>query len=106
LDISGIVYAKHNRPRFKAGKREEAKKMLLDFFAQNEGKVTGFKGYLLLDSVSDPQEEIVVTFWRSKEDMDMFYKSEAFSSLAEKGRPFFESPPERKDMVVIDFKIA
>jgi hypothetical protein len=54
MDISGITYVKHNRPRFKAGKREEAKKILVEFFAQNEGKVRGFKGYLLLDNTSDP----------------------------------------------------
>jgi heme-degrading monooxygenase HmoA len=105
MDISGITYVKHNRPRFKAGKREEAKKMLVEFFAQNEGKVRGFKGYLLLDNASDPQEEIAITFWQSKEDMDAFYKSETFSSFMEKGKPLFDSPPERKDMTVIDFKI-
>jgi heme-degrading monooxygenase HmoA len=106
MEISGIIYAKHNHPRFKAGKREEAKKMLLDFFAENEGKVGGFKGYVLLDSASDPQDEVVITFWASREDMDAFYKSETFSSMVEKGKPYFESPPERKDMVVVDFKIA
>src|SRR5919197_855037 len=83
MDISGITHAKHNRPRFKPGRREEARRLLLDFFAQNEGRVQGFKGYLLLDSTSDPQEEIVITFWASKEDMDAFYKSEAFGSFAE-----------------------
>ena len=106
MDISGIRYVKDNRPIFTTGKREEAKKMLLDFFAKNEGKVKGFTGYLVLDSLSDDREEVVLTFWSSKGDMDSFYSSKTFASFVGKGKQLFDSPPERKDMSVVDFKIG
>jgi heme-degrading monooxygenase HmoA len=106
MDGSGIRYVKHNRPLFKTGKREEAKKMLLNFFAENEGKVNGFKGHLILDSITDDREEVVLTFWSSKEDMDSFYNSESFASFVAKGKELFDSPPERKDMTVVEFNIG
>ncbi len=103
-----IIYVKHNRARIKTGKREEGTKMLLDFFKQQQGKVKGLSGYLVLENVIDEQESIVLTFWQTKEDMDSFYgpDNKILSELVEKVKPLFEALPERSDHIVRDFKLV
>ena len=36
---------------------------------QQQGKVKGLSGYLVLENIIDDQESIVLTFWQAKEDM-------------------------------------
>lgn len=87
-----ITCVKHNRAKIKAGKREESTKMLLDFFKQQQGKVKGLSGYLVLENMIDKQESIVLTFWQTKEDMDSFYRpdNKILSELVEKAKPLLK----------------
>jgi hypothetical protein len=66
---------------------KKPKRCLLIYFAQTEGKVREFKGYMLLDSATDPQE-VVSTYWAYEEDTDGFYKSETCSSFKEKANHY------------------
>ena len=102
-----IKYAKHNKVRLKAGKREEGTKILLEFFKELEGKVKEMSGFVVMDNVQDSQESIVLIFWKTKEDMDAFYKpdNKALSDLVEKLKPSFEHLPHRKDYQVAKFKV-
>lgn len=87
-----ITCVKHNPAKIKAGKREEGTKMLLDFFKQQQGKVKGLSGYLVLENMIDKQESIVLTFWQTKEDMDSFYRpdNKILSELVEKAKPLLK----------------
>ena len=100
-------FVKHNRARLKIGKREENKKMLLDFFAALEGKVEGLKGFLILDNLKDSQEMLVLTFWKTKQDMDAFYQPSniALSNFVENTKSLLEQMPERSDYAVVKSKI-
>jgi hypothetical protein len=51
-----------------------------------------------MDSLNGPSESIVLTFWKTKKDMDSFYQTadnRALSELVEKLKSVFEQPPER-----------
>lgn len=59
-----------------------------------------------MDDLQDLQEYIVLTFWKTKEDMDAFYQldNKDLSALIEKLKPSFEQLPIRKDYRVTKFK--
>ncbi len=102
-DILG--YVKHNKIRFKPGKREESTRMILEFFKELERKEKEMKGFVVMNNIQDLQESIVLTFWETKEAMDAFYlpDNRALSDLVEKLKPSFEQLPERKDYQVLSF---
>jgi quinol monooxygenase YgiN len=102
-----IKYVKHNKVKLKTGKREETSKVLLEFFNELEGKATGMRGFVVMDSIQDLQESIVLTFWETKEDMDAFYQpnNRTLSDLVEKLKPLFEELPIRKDYQIAMFKV-
>ena len=104
---STIGYVKHNRARLKEGKREETKKMLQSFFDQLEGKVTGMKGYMILDNANDTQDSLVLTFWETKQDMDTFYhpSNKALVEFVDKAKITMEQLPQRTDYLVVKYKL-
>lgn len=40
---------------------------------RHKGKLKGLRGIVVMHSMSDEQESVVLTFWETKEDMDAFY---------------------------------
>ena len=62
---------------------------------------------MVMDSLEDPSESIVLTFWETKEDMNKFYQADnhLLSDLVEKLKPSFEKLLERKGYRVSDFKV-
>ena len=78
--------------------------MFTEFFDSIRKEELGrkMKGHLILDSTSDFQESIVLTFWETREDMDKFYSTQnkALSNLVERAKPLFEKMPERTDYAV------
>ena len=100
-------YVKYNRTLFKdRERREEGKKVLLDFFKVNELVIDGLTGFLIMDSETDPKERIVLTFWKSKESMTAFYNegNNILTSLVNKLRPIFSEMPVRFDYKVTSIK--
>lgn len=100
-----IKYAKHNRIRFNSlENRDKGTKMFIEFFANIKKEEAGkeMRGHMILDSTSDLQESIVLTFWETKEDMDKFYspQNKALANLVERAKPLFEKMPERTDYAV------
>jgi heme-degrading monooxygenase HmoA len=75
LQISDVKYAMQFNERCKRGQRVIALKMIADFYNSNIGRVKGFKGYLLRESLKDPPSIVNITFWDTKEDMDSYYNS-------------------------------
>jgi len=73
LQISDVKYAMQFNERCKRGQRVIALKMIADFYNSNIGRVKGFKGYLLRESLKDPPSIVNITFWDTKEDMDSYY---------------------------------
>jgi hypothetical protein len=60
LIIQQANYVKYNRTFYKdRERREEGKKVLLEFFKVNERVMNGLTGFLIMDSESDPKERIV-----------------------------------------------
>ncbi len=101
-----IKFVKHNKVQLKPGKRDESTRLILEFFKEVQSQVSKMKGFIVMDSLDDPSESIVLTFWESKEDMDNFYQTDngILADLVEKLKPSFEKLPERIDYQVSDFK--
>ena len=93
------MLAKYNVNRLKPGRRNEWRQTLAEEVEKNMGKV---KGFAVMDSASDEQEIVVLTFWETREDMDAFYSlgNKIVASFLEKARPFMEGAPERRDYSV------
>jgi heme-degrading monooxygenase HmoA len=100
-------YVKYNRALFKDGeRREEGKKVLLEFFKVNERVINGLTGFLIMDSETDPKESVVLTFWNSNETMTAFYNgdNDILTWLVNKLKPLFSEMPVRLDYKVTLFK--
>ena len=100
--MSGSKYAKHNKVRFKSSKdREYGIQMFNEFFKTMEKEDNEQKmiGHIILESLSDPKEAIVLTFWETKDDMDRFYSSQngSLANLVDRAKSLFEKMPERTD---------
>ncbi|HEX5905152.1 MAG TPA: hypothetical protein VFY50_03815 [Candidatus Nitrosocosmicus sp.] len=102
-----MQYIKYNKVLVKQGKRQDSTKAILEFFRNIQAQENKMKGFIVMDSLEDPSESIVLTFWQTKEDMDIFYQTDnhLLSDLVKKLKPSFEKLPERKSYQVSDFKI-
>jgi heme-degrading monooxygenase HmoA len=65
------------------------------------------KGFVIMESLKDSQESIVLTLWETKGDMDSFYQpdNKVLANFVESSKILFEEMPERNDYVVSSFKI-
>jgi len=100
-------YVKYNRTFYKnSERREEGKKVLLEFFKENERVINGLTGFLIMDSDTDPKERMVLTFWKDKESMTTFYNEEnpVLTGLVNRLKPLFSEMPVRFDYKVTSFK--
>ena len=102
-----IQYVKYNRVLLRPGKRDHSTKEILEFFKKVHVQESKMKGFIVMDSLEDPSESIVLTFWETKEEMDDFYKvdNRLLSDLVEKLKPIFEILPERRGYHVSDLQI-
>lgn len=102
-----MQYIKYNKVLVKPGKRDDSSKAILEFFRVVQTQENKMKGFIVMDSLEDRSETIVLTLWETKEDMDEFYQKDnhLLSELVEKLKPSFEIMPERKSYQVSDFKI-
>jgi hypothetical protein len=107
IHSSEIKYVKLNVVRLKGGKREQNTKLLIEFFEKINGKVKGLNGYAIMDNLGDSNETIVLTLWKSKEDLDKYYgpENKVLSDFVLKAKPNFERVPERKDYVISKLRI-
>jgi hypothetical protein len=84
--------------------RDKGTKMFIEFFSSIRKEEVGkeMRGHMILDSTSDLQESIILTFWETREDMDEFYslQNKALANLVERAKPLFEKMPERTDHAV------
>ena len=101
-----MQFIKYNKVLVKPGKRDDRTEAILEFFRVVQMKDTQMKGFIVMDSLEDPSESLVLTFWETKKDMDEFYQTDnhLLSDLVEKLKPSFEIMPERKSYQVSDFK--
>ena len=60
-----------------------------------------------MDSIEDPSESIILTFWETKEEMDSFYQldNRLLSDLVENLKLNFETLPERRSYQVSGLQI-
>jgi quinol monooxygenase YgiN len=106
--MNTINFVKLNRVRLRDGMRENATTKFREFFASIQGKVSGFKGYTILENSDDKKETLVLTFWGSKGDMDNYYSTgnSSLSSLVEEVKPMFEKIPERITYNVVSLDVT
>ena len=106
--MNTINFVKLNRVRLKDGMREVATTEFREFFASIHGKVSGLKGYTILENSDDNNETLVLTYWRSKVDMDNYYSNgnSSLSSLVEEVKPMFEKMPERISYNVVSLDVT
>jgi heme-degrading monooxygenase HmoA len=105
-----IKYSKHNKVRFKSLEgRDKGREMFTEFFSMIRKEELGreMRGHIILDSASDIQESIILTFWETKEEMDKFYstQNEALAGLVQRAKPLFEKMPERSDYTVSELSL-
>jgi heme-degrading monooxygenase HmoA len=81
-------------------------KTIAQFFKKVQEKITEMKGFIVMDSLDDHSESIVLTFWETKKYMDKFYHKDnrILTDLVEKLKSSFEQLPERRDYQVSEFK--
>ena len=83
--------------------------MFTEFFGNIRREELGkeMRGHIILDSISDVRESIILTFWETREDMDKFYSqyNEALASLVQRAKPLFEKMPERTDYAVSELSL-
>jgi heme-degrading monooxygenase HmoA len=101
---------KYNKVRFKSlAQREKGRKMFAEFFASVRNEEIGkqMRGHIILDSIGDIRESIVLTFWETREDMDKFYSSQnkALDKLVKRAKPLFEKMPKRTDYAVSELSL-
>jgi heme-degrading monooxygenase HmoA len=106
--MNTINFVKLNRVRLKDGMREVATTKFREFFASIHGKVSGFKGYTILENIDENNETLVLTYWESKEDMDNYYSNSnsSLSSLVDEVKPMFEKMPERISYNVVSLDVT
>jgi quinol monooxygenase YgiN len=97
-----MQYIKYNKVLLKPDKRDHSTKVILEFFREVQTQENKMKGFIVMDSLEDPSESIVLTFWENKEDMNNFYQADnqLLSDLVEKLKPSFERISERRDYQV------
>ncbi len=102
-----MQYVKYNKVLVKQGKRDDSTKAILEFFKEVQTQESKMKGFIVMDSLEDSSESIVLTFWETKEDMDNFYQADnrLLSGLVNKLKPSFKTLPERRGYQVSDYKI-
>ena len=106
LQISDVKYAMQFNERCKRGQHVIVLKMIADFYNSNIGMVSGFKGYLLRESLEDPPAIVNITFWDAKEDMDSYYNGVNYSEFLEKIKPLLEQLPEKNEHRILDFRLS
>ena len=109
-DTLNIRYSKYNKVRFKSLEgRDKGRGMFTEFFCSIKKEELGKKmrGHIILESATDTQESIILTFWETREEMDRFYstQNEALASLVERAKPLFEGMPQRTDYTVSDLSL-
>jgi heme-degrading monooxygenase HmoA len=102
-----IQYVKYNKVLLKPGKRDHSTKAILEFFKRVQAQESKMKGFIVMDSIEDPSESIILTFWETKEEMDSFYQldNRLLSDLVENLKPNFETLPERRGYQVSGLQI-
>ena len=102
-----IQYVKYNKVLLKPGKRDHSTKAILEFFKRIQAQESKMKGFIVMDSIEDPSESIILTFWETKEEMDSFYQldNRLLSDLVENLKPNFETLPERRGYQVSGLQI-
>lgn len=105
--MNTINFLKLNRVRLRDGMRDKATTKFKEFFANIQENVNGFKGYTILENDEDTNETLVLTFWKSKEDMDNYYSNTNYSlsNLVQEVKPMFEKMPERISYNIVLFDL-
>ena len=102
-----IQYVKYNKILLKPGKRDHSTKAILEFFKRVQAQESKMKGFIVMDSIEDPSESIILTFWETKEEMDSFYQldNRLLSDFVENLKLNFETLPERRGYQVSGLQI-
>ena len=102
-----IQYVKYNKVLLKPGKRDHSTKAILEFFKRVQAQESKMKGFIVMDSIEDPSESIILTFWETKEEMDSFYQldNRLLSDFVENLKLNFETLPERRGYQVSGLQI-
>jgi heme-degrading monooxygenase HmoA len=89
--------------------RDKGRRMFSEFFSsiKKEGLGKEMRGHIIIESVSDIQESLILTFWETREDMDKFYskQNKALTDLVERAKALFEKMPERTDYTVSELSL-
>ncbi len=106
--MNTINFVKLNRVRLKDGMRDTASTKFREFFASTGKKVSGLKGYTIMENSEDNNETLVLTFWETKAEMDDYYSNanSNLSSLVQDVKPMFEKMPERITYNIVSLDVT
>lgn len=97
-----MVVARMTFWRYKNGQRENALETLEKIMAI---EMSGFRGDIILLSTENPNSEVIITFWDSKETMEtsseqLFHPEGSLKGPLEELGKFLTGPPEVKNFTV------
>ena len=65
--------------------KEQDVRAIADFYNPQNGKEKGLKGFLLMESLNDQNEVINMTFWKTKDDCEVYYSQDkTYAGILEK----------------------
>jgi heme-degrading monooxygenase HmoA len=107
LRDNNLEYIKYNKVRLKEGSQKKGTEIFKEFFENIKRTVKGLKGYAILENIENDKETVVLTFWKTREDMQKYYSKDnnILSDLVEKVKPMFEQMPERSDYKIALFEV-
>ena len=67
----------------------------------------GLKGFLLMESLNDQNEIINMTFWKTKDDCDVYYSQDkTYAAILEKTVSLSDGAVEMTDYTLANFRIS
>ena len=100
-------YVRHIKGHSKKGMKEQDVRAIADFYNPQIGKVKGLKGFLLMESLNDPNEVINMTFQKTKEGYDAYYSQDkTYAAILEKTVSLREGALEMTDYTLAKFRIG
>ncbi len=84
------MFARLVQATAKPGKKDEVRTILENEVTPLLQKQPGFVDAVGLTGDLNPQEGAMLTFWKTKNDAETFYKTPAFTKLLDRMKPLFE----------------
>ncbi len=99
-----MVVARMSTWRFRKGKREEAFDLLDRTVADDARAAKGYRGFLDLFALDDPDAGVIITFWEDEEALNASRRG-IFQTASSELEALITDPPDVRNFKVQDSEI-